>query len=133
MIGTFCTIEALDINKHAEKLFNALCINTPVESWTYLPYGPFASLAEFKDWLDHSITEKGVQLYAMTANKTQHTFGICGYLAINPEQGSIEVGHLHYTQSLKKNAGYYRSDVFNDGKCVGKIKSIGAMSGNVIL
>lgn len=102
MTGIFCLLEPLSIKQHAEKLFDALCVHTPKESWAYLPYGPFTSFQEFKHWLNATLAEKDTQLYAILDNKSKQPLGICGYLRINPEHGSIEVGHLHYSTRLKR-------------------------------
>jgi hypothetical protein len=100
--GTYCILEILDIDKHAAQLFETLSIDNRGESWTYLPYGPFKNCAEFQDWLKTKISEKDTLLYAVLDIKTRLPIGIAGFLRINPQHGVIEVGHLHYSQLLKK-------------------------------
>ena len=100
--GTYCILESLDIKKHAETLFDALSADNHGESWTYLPYGPFVDCHAFKDWLKATIAENDTLLYAIIDPKTKQPIGVCSYLRINPEHGSIEVGHLHYSKYLKK-------------------------------
>src|SRR3990167_2955215 len=98
--GKYCSLEPLEINKHAEALFNALAIDNAGESWTYLPYGPFKTLDEFKEWLKIKTAEQNTLLYAILDN-TQKPIGISGY-GINSEHGVIEVGHLHFSAPLKR-------------------------------
>src|SRR5688500_1785838 len=81
--GTFCILEPLDINKHAKDLYESLLIDNKGESWTYLPYGPFQSLEEFKVWLEHTSSEKDVLLYTILDIKNQIPIGVSGYLRIN--------------------------------------------------
>lgn len=102
MQGRYCTLEILNIEKHAETLFNALSMDNHGESWTYLPYGPFADCNAYKIWLKATIAESDTLLYAILDPHTKQPMGICGYLRINPEHGSIEVGHLNYSSDLKK-------------------------------
>lgn len=100
--GKYCILEPIEINKHAVKLFDVLAINNQGESWTYLPYGPFDTLSEFKDWLAKTISDNDTLLYAILDAKTQEPIGISGYLRINPEHGVIEIGHLHFSKLLKQ-------------------------------
>ena len=45
--GNYCSLEPINIQKHAEILFKNLTDQNQGESWTYLPYGPFYKLNEF--------------------------------------------------------------------------------------
>lgn len=102
--GRCCILEPLEIHKHADKLFNVLAIDNAGESWTYLPYGPFDTLNEFKDWLAKTLSEKDILLYTILDAKTCEPIGISGYLRITPEHGVIEIGHLHFSNLLKQTS-----------------------------
>lgn len=102
MQGNYCKLEPLNIDLHASKLFEAFQINNQGETWTYLPYGPFETYHEFKDWLISVDAEIDTLLFVILDPKTEQTIGLCGYLRINPEHGTIEVGHLHYSKLLQK-------------------------------
>lgn len=102
IIGKYCTLELLAINKHATELFNAISFENKGESWTYLPYGPFYSVDEFQQWLQNTMNDSDTILYAIIDQKSKQAIGVCGYLRINPAHGSIEVGHLHFSKHLKK-------------------------------
>lgn len=101
--GNFCILEPLE-KRHAKALFDAFSIRNQGESWTYLPYGPFAAIADFEQWIDKIEAEADTQLYAILDKTTQQPLGISGYLRINPQLGSIEVGHLHYSKLLQRTA-----------------------------
>lgn len=101
--GKYCHLEPIDINKHAEQLFSNLLVDNNGESWTYLPYGPFATYDEFKQWLIETLSDKDTLLYAVIDVSTNQPIGVAGYLRINPNHGSIEVGHLHYSKFLKQS------------------------------
>ena len=44
--GNYCVLESIDIDKHANTLFENLSLDNRGESWTYLPYGPFKHIDE---------------------------------------------------------------------------------------
>lgn len=100
--GQYCLLEPMNIDKHANDLYLALTSNNEGESWTYLPYGPFASLVEFQTWLQKTMLDTTTQLYAILNTKTKQVVGISGYLRITPEHGVIEIGHLHFSSLLKR-------------------------------
>ncbi len=101
MVGDYCQLELLDIPKHAKKLFNCLSIDNDGSSWTYLPYGPFATCDDFSLWLQKTADLSDTVLYAIL-DKHDLPIGIAGYLRINSEHGVIEVGHLHFSKLLQK-------------------------------
>ena len=102
--GKYCILQPLIIKQHADKLFEALAVDNQGESWTYLPYGPFDTLHDFKDWLSKTISEEDTLLYAILDAKQQRPIGISGYLRINPQHGVIEIGHIHFSKLLKQTS-----------------------------
>lgn len=100
--GKYGILEPINLAKHAAALFTALQFENSGESWTYLPYGPFYTFAEFEAWLANIISGDDPLLYAIIDGRTQLPVGIAGYLRITPEHGVIEVGHLHYSKFLQK-------------------------------
>lgn len=102
LVGHFCMLEPLDIEKHSNLLYEAFESNNSGASWTYLPYGPFETLEALQVWMKNVIAEQDTLLYAIVDLKTRKPIGLCGYLRINPEHGVIEVGHLHFSPRLKK-------------------------------
>ena len=101
--GEYCVLEPINISKHANKLFENLLLKNNGESWTYLPYGPFHDYGAFINWLNTIGNDNDTLMYAIIDTKTTFPVGIAAYLRINPEHGSIEVGHLHYSKLLKKS------------------------------
>lgn len=100
--GRYCHVEPMDVDKHAEKLFENLMLDNQGDSWTYLPYGPFHTLPEFRKWIiDLKHVEPDTQLYSILNNQ-QQPVGVAGYLRINPQHGVIEIGHLHFSKLLQR-------------------------------
>ncbi len=86
---------------HAEGLFRAVQEDRSERNWTYLPYGPFASLADYEAWLRRDCTGKD-PLFHTVLNRGGEPVGIASYLRIHPESGGIEVGHIHFSPRLQQ-------------------------------
>ncbi len=101
MQGRYCQLEALDTEAHAASLYETLCSN-PSADWTYLPYGPFQQLAEFKAWLEQQCRQDDPLFYAICDAESGKACGLASYLRIDVTAGVIEVGHIHYSKSMQK-------------------------------
>lgn len=99
--GRFCRVEPLDPARHADDLFAADALDTDGRSWTYLPYGPFTSIDEYRAWLADMAAGQDPCFYAIVDAATGRAVGVCSYLRIDPAAGSIEVGHLHFSPLLQ--------------------------------
>lgn len=102
MQGRFCRLEPLDPDRHAAALFSANAGDAEGRSWTYLAYGPFATLADYRDWMSATCLGVDPQFYAIIDAASRQPAGVASYLRISPESGSIEVGHIHYSPSLSR-------------------------------
>jgi len=102
MEGRFCRVEPLDPAVHAEALFAAFTEDRDNRIWTYLPYGPFESLADFRAWLDATCTGKDPLFHAIVDKATDRALGMASYLRIEPAVGVIEVGHINYAPALQQ-------------------------------
>lgn len=96
MAGRTCTVEPLDIARHAEDLHAA---NTSTENWAYLPYGPYDTLEGYKDHLASAFGDDPMCHAVVVGGRA---VGVATYLRINPEAGSIEVGHINYSPLLQR-------------------------------
>ncbi|GAA5178642.1 GNAT family protein [Niveibacterium umoris] len=99
--GRFCRVEPLEPERHAAQLFAADALDADGRSWTYLPYGPFATLTEYRAWLESVAAGTDPCFYAIIDLTTECAVGVCSYLRIDPAAGSIEVGHLHFSPLLQ--------------------------------
>ena len=50
MTGHFCRLEPLDATRHAADLYAANALDAEGRNWTYLPYGPFDSPEQIKEF-----------------------------------------------------------------------------------
>ncbi|MBL9138573.1 MAG: GNAT family N-acetyltransferase [Verrucomicrobiales bacterium] len=102
MTGRFCHLQPLDPNRHGTDLHSVLCADSDPRIWTYLPYGPFATSDEFSHWLQIQAKAEDPQFYAILDPSTQRAVGLASYLRITPAAGSIEVGHLLFSPTLRR-------------------------------
>jgi RimJ/RimL family protein N-acetyltransferase len=100
--GHFCRLEPLSVTQHAEDLYAANALDSDGQSWTYLPYGPFATFTDYCAWMETASKSSDPLLFAIIDQEKNCAVGIAGYLRITPTAGSIEVGHLHYSPLLQK-------------------------------
>jgi RimJ/RimL family protein N-acetyltransferase len=102
MIGRRCRVEPLDPAAHAAQLHAANMLDASHRNWTYLPYGPFASLDDYAGWLDAVTQAADPMFHAIIDLATGEAIGVASYLRIDPIAGSIEVGHINYSPKLQR-------------------------------
>lgn len=102
LTGRFCRVEPLETTRHAAALFAADALDTEGRSWTYMAYGPFASLADYRAWMDSYGSGDDPLFFAIVDGASDQPVGVAAYLRIAPANGSIEVGHLHFSEQLQR-------------------------------
>lgn len=100
MVGAYCWVELLDAAKHASALHEANSADTEGRMWTYLPYGPFDSVAAYRSWVEGVQDEPDPLFFAIVVSG--RAVGVASYLRVDQENGSIEVGHLAYSPALQR-------------------------------
>lgn len=100
--GRTCRLEPLSVAAHAADLHAANQRDTDARNWTYLPYGPFATLRDYTAWMEHGLSHADPQFHAIVDLTTGRATGVASYLRIDPAAGSIEVGHIHCSPLLQR-------------------------------
>ena len=103
MDGRFCRLESLVPERHAAELYAANARENDGRSWTYLPYGPFESLDQYQAWLEGMCQGEDPLFFAIIRKSDGKAVGVASYLRIMPSHGSVEVGHLHFSEQLKRS------------------------------
>lgn len=104
MVGRYCRLEPLSADAHAKTLFDAYATNVDESNWTYLPYGPFETSDDLASWIRPKETSFDPVPFAILADGSRAASGVASYLRVDPPNGSIEVGHIHYAPALRKTA-----------------------------
>jgi RimJ/RimL family protein N-acetyltransferase len=100
--GQFCQLEPLSADAHGRSLFDAFAADAHGRNWTYMPYGPFNDYADFRRWLDGACAADDPLFFAIADAASGTAAGVASYLNIDTANGSIEVGHIHYSEALKQ-------------------------------
>ncbi|RXZ44416.1 GNAT family N-acetyltransferase [Crenobacter cavernae] len=103
LAGRHVRLEPIEIARHAESLFAANTLDRDNAMWTYMPYGPFAHYADYRDWLTAYVGNDDPLFFAIVDAKSHEALGLAAYLRVDPEAGSIEVGHLAFSPRLQKS------------------------------
>src|ERR1700676_2950943 len=87
MSGRYCRVEPISVERHAAELFEANRADTDNRLWTYLAYGPFATLADYRAWMERTCLGDDPLFHAIIDSKTGQAVGVASYLRIDPNNG----------------------------------------------
>jgi RimJ/RimL family protein N-acetyltransferase len=102
MDGRYCRVEPVDPARHAADLHAAYLLDTEGRNWTYLPYGPFPRLADFRDWLERERVGDDPLRHVIVAQRSGRAVGVASYMRIDTAAGVIEVGGINYAPPLQR-------------------------------
>jgi len=101
LIGSWCTLEPADVDRHARALHAALVRDESGAGWTYLPYGPFPDVEAYAEWMRATTLGADPQFFVVVA-RGGAAVGIASYLRIEPVHGTIEIGHIRWSPQLQR-------------------------------
>jgi RimJ/RimL family protein N-acetyltransferase len=102
MEGRFCIVEPIEPVRHAAELHAANSLDREGRNWTYLPYGPFGRLEEYRLWLDRASAGDDPLVHAVIERSSGRAVGVASYMRIDPAAGVIEVGGINYAPPLQR-------------------------------
>jgi RimJ/RimL family protein N-acetyltransferase len=103
--GQFITLKPLLSERDADALYTA-SHGTPEQEaiWKYLPYGPFDRLSSMKNWMETEMVDRSDLLtWTVFENAGNTQVGIVALLAIVPEHGRAEIGHVWFATAVHKS------------------------------
>jgi RimJ/RimL family protein N-acetyltransferase len=101
MLGQFCRLEPLQLERHAIDLFEAYGVDDG-RMWTYLGVGPFQDLLSYLEWINGASRSEDPLFFAIIDRSTGKALGSASYMRIDPPNGVIEVGHVTYSPKLQR-------------------------------
>ena len=104
MAGRLCRVEPLDPDRHAAALHAAFAADREGRLWTYLPYGPFARVEDFRAHIASAWSGPERVVHAVVDLASDRPAGVASYLNIDAAAGSIEVGGITYAPVLARSA-----------------------------
>jgi len=102
MDGRTCRLEPLEPIRHGADLHAANSAARDGAMWTYLPYGPFPDEATYTDWVKDASLSENPLFFAIIDRAISMAVGVASYLRIDPDNGSVEVGHVAYSPALQR-------------------------------
>jgi RimJ/RimL family protein N-acetyltransferase len=102
MEGRYCRLEPMDVELHAESLFEAFRSDRENRMWAYLAYGPFETLEELKSHLRENCLGEDPLFFAILDRSSGRAVGMGSFMRIVPEHGVMEVGALTYSPALQR-------------------------------
>tara|TARA_B100001123_G_scaffold173969_1_gene199864 strand:+ start:1009 stop:1719 length:711 start_codon:yes stop_codon:yes gene_type:complete len=100
--GKYVRVEPLDPERHASDLFEANELDSSGEGWTYLAYGPFESLVEYRSWMERACMGDDPMFWTYVNVRDNKAIGLGAFLHINASNATIEVGHLRFSPKLQR-------------------------------
>lgn len=101
MQGRLCRLEPIDEDLHASDLFAAFSLDRARRNWTYLPYGPFETEVELRQWIRDTCLADDPCFFSVIDQVSGRAVGVASYLRIDPGNGVIEVGHIHFSPAMQ--------------------------------
>jgi RimJ/RimL family protein N-acetyltransferase len=98
--GRNMRLERLDPARHAASLHRANLADDRI--WAFMPYGPFASAADYRFWAEGMAPRSDPLFYAL-CDPDGTALGVASYLRIVPEMGVIEIGHICFPPVLQRS------------------------------
>lgn len=103
LTGSACRIEPLSAANHTASLYTANEKAKDGRAWTYLPYGPFDEFEDYHAWVTSAAAGSDPKFYAIVDLKTGRAAGVASLMRINPQAGTIEVGHIHFSPLMQRS------------------------------
>jgi RimJ/RimL family protein N-acetyltransferase len=100
LTGRTCRLEPLG-EEHLDGLYDALCVHSPPQVWTYLPGGPFADREAFRAYVDRLLARPAAVPFAILLDDGTPV-GIAAYLRIDHANGTAEVGYITYASAVQR-------------------------------
>lgn len=96
--GRYCQLQPLE-SAHAGWLWDAL--EEAPQLWTYMSVGPFESGGAFLRWIEAQVTREDMMFFAI-CDLAGKPVGLCAYLRIDLDNGSIEIGNIVFSPQLQR-------------------------------
>ena len=101
LTGRTTTLIVLDASEHSDGLFEAYGVGGD-RLWTYLQWGPFATVADLRSQLTQLSNQPDWLPYVVTVGGRPE--GLACFLRIDPPKASIEIGGITFGPRLQRTA-----------------------------
>ncbi len=98
--GRFCRLEPLDADRHASGLYAAYAQAPDARDWTYLPDERETDAVAFRAGI--AARAASADPLHMAVLRTGEAVGSAALMRIDPHNGVIEIGHVHFALGLQR-------------------------------
>jgi RimJ/RimL family protein N-acetyltransferase len=102
MQGRTCVVEPLSFATHGPDLFAVLPTPEARSGWTYQRDEQPANRAEFDAWIAKNAASQDPMFHAIVDHETGKAVGVASFMRMDPANGVIEVGHIHYAPVMRR-------------------------------
>ena len=102
--GRYVTLEPLDAARHGDGLFLAATMDDADSRFRYLGETTPESRASFQPWLDRAQASEDPLYYTLIDTASGKVAGRQTFLRIDPTNGVIEIGHIHWSPIVARKA-----------------------------
>jgi RimJ/RimL family protein N-acetyltransferase len=103
LTGAGVALRPLDPDGDADPLYTATHAPSGDPTiWTYLYDGPYLSVSAYREDLRRQVQSGDPLFFTIVRDGTPS--GICSYLSILPEHGTIEIGNIWFAPALQRSA-----------------------------
>ncbi len=102
MEGRYCVVERLNLDSHADDLFEVLCTPEAESGWTYQRDEQPKNRDAFQAWLAANVASQDPMFHAIIDRETGKAVGIASFMRMDFANGVIEVGHIHYAPVMRR-------------------------------
>lgn len=99
--GRYCSLTPLR-PEHAAALFATYQLAEDTRSWTWLLREPDANVEEYTAWVESVCEMSDPMHFTVIDNQTRAPVGTLALMRIDPKNGVIEVGHVHFSPLLSR-------------------------------
>lgn len=100
LTGQFALVRPLCVDNAAE--LHGRYSDDGEEIWTYMPYGPFVSAEDYRQWITEK-TQSQDQFYCI-CNSNGSALGVFALAGISPAKGSVELAHVLFSKAMRQQA-----------------------------
>jgi RimJ/RimL family protein N-acetyltransferase len=102
MLGRYCRLEPVDVNRHAPELFSAYMEAPDGRDWTYLSAERPESPEQFLIYLTKLAASEDPLHFAILDSQTGTAVGTAALMRMDPANGVIEVGSITFSPRMKR-------------------------------
>ncbi|MDB6091891.1 MAG: family N-acetyltransferase [Gammaproteobacteria bacterium] len=102
MLGRYCRLEPVDVDRHAPELFSAYMEAPDGRDWTYLSAERPETPEQFRIYLTKLAASEDPLHFTILDSETGTAVGTAALMRMDPANGVIEVGSITFSPRMKR-------------------------------